>query len=219
MIKGAIMSEQKKYVIDTQVWKTFVHTYKISDKQQKQFKQFIDLLLQENKKYNLTAITSIKEFVLDHLYDSLSPEKVADMSQYGSIGDVGTGGGLPGIPLAILYPDKKFHLIETNKKKITFLEFVCEKIGLSNVTMHSIDWRTFLRSKDLEIDLFVSRASITVKELLRIYKPSSFYKESTLMYWASQHWAPESKEGETHLKESKTYFVGTKKRALAIFRP
>lgn len=219
MIKDAIMSEQKKYVIDTQVWKTFVHTYKISDKQQKQFKQFVDLLLQENKKYNLTAITSIKEVVLDHLYDSLAPSKEVDMEQYQSIGDVGTGGGFPGIPLAILYPEKQIHLVETNKKKIAFLELVCEKVGLENVTTHSIDWRTFLRSQDLTIGLFVSRASISVRELLRIYKPSSFYKESTLIYWASQHWKPESKEGEAHVKESKTYFVGTKKRVLAIFRP
>ena len=213
------MSEQKKYVIDTQVWKTFVHTYKISDKQQKQFKQFIDLLLQENKKYNLTAITSMKEVILDHLYDSLAPSKTIDMAAYKSIGDVGTGGGFPGVPLAILYPEKSIHLIETNKKKIAFLELVSEKLGLKNVTTHSIDWRTFLRNQDLDIDLFVSRASITVKELVRIYKPSSFYKESTLVYWASQHWKPESKEGKVHLKESKTYFVGTKKRALAIFLP
>ena len=63
------MLEQKKYVINEQVWKTFVNTYKVSDKQQKQFKQFIDLLLQENKKYNLTAIVSIKDIILDHLYD------------------------------------------------------------------------------------------------------------------------------------------------------
>jgi 16S rRNA (guanine(527)-N(7))-methyltransferase RsmG len=213
------MSEQKKYVIDEQVWKTFVHTYTISDMQQKQYKQFIDLLLQENKKYNLTAITSIKDIILDHLYDSLAPSKIDQMEKYRSIGDVGTGGGFPGIPLAILYPDKKIHLIETNNKKIAFLELVCEKLGLENVVMHNLDWRTFLRSKDLEIDLFVSRASVAVEELLRIYKPSSFYKTSTLMYWASQHWKLDSKDGEAYLKESKTYFVGTKKRILALFRP
>ena len=107
------MLEQKKYVINEQVWKTFVNTYKVSDKQQKQFKQFIDLLLQENKKYNLTAIVSIKDIILDHLYDSLAVVQSHDMNLYKSIGDVGTGGGFPGIPLAILYPEKQFHLIET----------------------------------------------------------------------------------------------------------
>jgi 16S rRNA (guanine527-N7)-methyltransferase len=211
------MSEPKKYVLDQQIWKTFVHTYKISDKQQKQCKQFIDLLLQENKKYNLTAITSINNVILDHLYDALAVAKSHDMEKYSSIGDVGTGGGFPGIPLAILYPEKQIHLIETNRKKITFLEIVAEKLGLKNITTHNIDWRTFLRSQDLEIDLFVARASLTVKELLRIYKPSSFYKNADLIYWASQHWTPE-KGQEALVKDSHSYFVGTKKRLLVTFR-
>ena len=212
------MLEQKKYVINEQVWKTFVNTYKVSDKQQKQFKQFIDLLLQENKKYNLTAIVSIKDIILDHLYDSLAVVQSHDMNLYKSIGDVGTGGGFPGIPLAILYPEKQFHLIETNQKKVAFLALVAEKLDLTNISFHNLDWRTFLRSEELEIDLFIARASLTVKELLRIYKPSSFYKNAHLLYWASQHWTAESGE-ESYIKERYSYFVGTKKRSLITFRP
>ena len=189
------MSEQKKYAVDQPVWKTFVNTYDISDTQQRQYKQYVDLLLQENKKYNLTAITSMKQVVLDHLYDSLSIAKTHDMSLYTSIGDVGTGGGFPGVPLAILYPEKTVHLIEASDKKIGFPgnEFA-KKLGLSNIVFYNIDWRTFLRKEDLSIDLFIARASLPIKELLRIYKPSSFYKTSTLVYWASQHWKPESGE-------------------------
>jgi 16S rRNA (guanine(527)-N(7))-methyltransferase RsmG len=212
------MLEQKKYVLDEQVWKTFVNTYKISDKQQKQFKHFIDLLLQENKKYNLTAIVSVNTIILDHLYDSLAIAKSHDMDAYKSIGDVGTGGGFPGVPLAILYPEKQVHLIETSEKKIAFLALVAEKIGLTNLVFHNIDWRTFLRSQNLPIDLFVARASLPVKELLRIYKPSSFYKQSDLVYWASQHWTAEANE-QSLIKDQHSYFVGTKKRSLVTFRP
>lgn len=211
------MSEKRKYVIDEQIWKTFVHTYDISDKQQRQFKQFVDLLLQENKKYNLTAITSIKDIVLDHLYDSLAVSKSYDMSKYQSIADVGTGGGFPGIPLAIAFPEKTVHLIETSQKKIAFLQIVADSLGLTNLVFHNIDWRTFLRKQDLKIDLFIARASLSVKELLRIYKPSSFYRDADLIYWASQYWEPEKGE-EPFVKSRHDYFVGKKKRSFITFR-
>lgn len=103
----------------------------ISSSESEQLLQYLSLLLKWNKAFNLTAITEPQEALDLHLVDSVavSPQ----IQAYDSLLDVGTGGGLPGIPLAILNPDKQFTLLDTNSKKTRFLKQTVFELGLSNV--------------------------------------------------------------------------------------
>ncbi len=85
----------------------------------KQMWQFLELLQQWNRVFSLTAIQSLDDMVAYHILDSLSLAPKIQLSQF--ILDIGTGAGLPGIPLALYYPDKSFVLLDSNKKKLDFL--------------------------------------------------------------------------------------------------
>jgi len=96
---------------------------------------FIDLLLETNRMFNLTAVKDPSEAWTRHILDSLS--LIPCISQEGALHvvDVGSGGGLPGIPLAITMPETTFTLVESTKKKALFLSDVTEQLGLDNVTV------------------------------------------------------------------------------------
>ncbi len=92
--------------------------------------RFQSLLLRWNKSYNLTAITDPAEVVTHHLIDSLSIQPFLHSDH---IADIGSGGGLPAIPLAILNPDRHFTLVESSQKKVNFLRQATIELGLDNV--------------------------------------------------------------------------------------
>ncbi|MBI2345177.1 16S rRNA (guanine(527)-N(7))-methyltransferase RsmG [Candidatus Dependentiae bacterium] len=211
------MSISSKYDFKTTgAWRIFVNAYQISEKQQVQFEKYGSLLLEENEKYNITAITLVSEIVEDHFFDSLAPLKLYPMSEVKNLVDVGSGGGFPGIPLAIMCPNVQFNLVEVNLKKVYFLNLVVQELGLENVTVHTYDWRTFLRKYKGLADLFIARASLQVDELLRIFKPSSQFKSATFIYWASKKWVPTLEEKE-YLNRCLSYMVGQKERQLCFF--
>ena len=99
--------------------------------QRDQLLAYLELLISWNKAYNLTAIRDPAQMVALHLLDSLTvlPHVTGE-----HLIDVGTGAGLPGIPLAIMYPDKQFTLLDSNGKKTRFLFQVRCHLGLTNVT-------------------------------------------------------------------------------------
>jgi 16S rRNA (guanine527-N7)-methyltransferase len=94
---------------------------------------YIDLLAKWNRTYNLTAIREPERMVSHHLVDSLA---VLTHLPPGRLVDVGTGGGLPGIPIAIAQPDRQVALNDSNHKKGAFLQQAVIELGLSNVTVH-----------------------------------------------------------------------------------
>ena len=102
----------------------------VSDEQQHQLIEFIQQLIRWNQAYNLTAIRDPEQMVIKHLLDSLS---IAPLLQGDDILDVGTGPGIPGIPLAILYPNKKFHLLDSNGKKIRFIVQTAAQMKLNGI--------------------------------------------------------------------------------------
>lgn len=102
----------------------------LSDMQVDQLLSFIQLLVRWNKKFNLTAIRDPEQMVIKHILDSLT---VAPYLQGDSILDVGTGAGIPGIPLSILYPEKQFHLLDSNGKKIRFIVQAIMELKLTRV--------------------------------------------------------------------------------------
>ena len=102
----------------------------LSDDQIEKNLTYLRLLLETNQEYNLTSITDTKEAIIKHLLDSLS---IYELLEGETIADIGSGGGTPGIPLAIAFPKKQFLLVESKQKKTTFLVGVVKKLKLNNV--------------------------------------------------------------------------------------
>ena len=102
----------------------------LSDDQTEKNLNYLRLLLKTNQEYNLTGITDTKEAIIKHLLDSLS---IHDLLEGDTVADIGSGGGTPGIPLAIAFPKKQFLLIESKQKKAAFLVEAVNQLKLKNV--------------------------------------------------------------------------------------
>ena len=198
-----------------QIWQSFFEQFRLSEKQKTQFLLYARLLQMHNQEINLTTLTTDQEIVRDHFQDSLALSLISDIT-FKHIADVGAGAGFPGIPLKIFYPDIQLTLIEVIGKKVNFLNQVITELNLTQTIVSDLDWRTFLRKTSYDIDLFCARASLPISELLRMFKPSCFYKNARLVYWASQHWQPNSVEKEYLLTED-FYQLNAKKRRLVFF--
>lgn len=112
-----------------------------------------------NKAYNLTAITDPEEQVYKHIIDSLS---VREFIQGSTICDVGTGAGFPGVPLAIFLPEKQFTLVDSNQKKIIFIQQTVKKLDLHNV--HAIHQR--IETLTEKFDVIISRAFSSLHDFI-----------------------------------------------------
>lgn len=184
---------------------------------QAHFRTYLVELLSHNEQFNITAITGIKEALQDHFKDSLSIRSYIKQHGITSIADVGAGGGFPSIPLKLYFPHLSVILIEVNNKKAHFLNNMIDALQLSNTTVYTQDWRTFLRKTDFSIDLFCARASLSIEELTRLFKPGCVYNEATLAYWASRLWQPTEKQ-QPMIVEQMTYQIESKERRLVFFK-
>jgi 16S rRNA (guanine(527)-N(7))-methyltransferase RsmG len=191
--------------------------YTLTTAQTSQLDRYLELLIEWNKKFNLTAIIDPTAIIQSHFDDSLALAQYIDFTTIHSTADIGTGAGFPGIPLKILFPHLKTVLIEVNNKKRSFLAHIAEELTLDNITIYPFDWRTFLRTTNYPIDYFFARASLQPEELVRIFKPSSPYKNATLVYWASQQWKPEKIEAPFIEKEV-FYTIDSIQRKFVFFK-
>ena len=105
------------------------------NKQLNLFMDFMDLMLDWNKKINLTAITEPYEVITKHFIDSLTPLKYIEKYnlELNKVLDLGTGGGFPGIPLKIMVSDMNLLLADSLKKRVIYLQEVCHKLGFEDV--------------------------------------------------------------------------------------
>ncbi len=110
----------------------------LTDVQKKQMEALYGLYSDWNSKINVISRKDIEHLYLHHVLHSLAIHKWVTFKPKTKILDVGCGGGFPGIPLAILYPEVKFHLVDSVRKKLTVVKEVASSIGLKNVrTTHS----------------------------------------------------------------------------------
>jgi 16S rRNA (guanine527-N7)-methyltransferase len=135
--------------------------FSITPEAQNQLLQYVDLLIKWNRAYNLTAIRDPKDILTKHILDSLS---IAPHVTGTRLLDIGSGAGLPGIPLAILNPDLPITLLDSNGKKTRFLTQVKASLNLHNVTI--IQSRVEAYQPSFHFDCIVSRAFATMSETL-----------------------------------------------------
>lgn len=102
----------------------------IDEDQKSKFSKYYSLLLEKNKVMNLTRITDEEEIIIKHFVDSLMIAKVVEMEKIGSLIDVGTGAGFPGIPIKIMWPEIKVTLLDSLDKRVGFLQEVIEELDL-----------------------------------------------------------------------------------------
>ena len=119
-----------------------------------QFKKLNELYQDWNLKINVVSRKDIDEIYLRHVLHSLGIAKIQKFNPGASILDAGTGGGFPGIPLAILFPETQFHLVDSIGKKIKVVEEVSEGLGLKNVKITN----DRVENVDGQYDFIVSRA-------------------------------------------------------------
>jgi 16S rRNA (guanine527-N7)-methyltransferase len=134
----------------------------LSDHVQHQLINFLHLLVKWNRAYNLTAVRQPEQMVTRHLLDSLV---IGPYIQGPRILDVGTGAGLPGIPLALAYPNCQFTLLDSNGKKIRFVTQAVAELGLVNVDV--VQSRVEAYQPASRFDTVTARAYSSIEELVK----------------------------------------------------
>jgi 16S rRNA (guanine527-N7)-methyltransferase len=126
-----------------------------------------------NEKINVISRRDIDNLYERHVLHSLSIAKFIQFNNAAKILDLGTGGGFPGVPLAIMFPTSRFHLVDSIGKKLKVIEAVKEAIGLTNVfTFHSR-----VEQMEFQYDFIVSRAVAPISDLLQWTKGKYFSKD------------------------------------------
>lgn len=138
----------------------------LSETQKKQFEALYDLYLDWNSKINVISRKDIENLYTHHILHSLAIARLIQFSDSTQIMDVGTGGGFPGVPLAILFPKCKFLLVDSIGKKIKVASEISSAIGLKN-----IDFR-HTRAEEVkeQFDFVVSRAVMPLPDLVKIIR-------------------------------------------------
>ena len=134
----------------------------VTSKQLGMFRQYLVLLDKWNQVYNITSVTPKSMWVSTHLYDSCS---IISSLPSGFLLDIGTGGGFPGLPIAIAQPERDVVLLDRSEKKTTFLKQVVIELGLKNVVIETSRIESYGRLK--QFDVIVSRAFSELKIFLR----------------------------------------------------
>ena len=134
----------------------------LTEEKLEKLNKFYNLLIEWNKKINLTRIEKEDEVYLKHFYDSLTIAKVVDLSEIKTLCDIGTGAGFPGIVLKIFYPNLKITLIDSLQKRVNYLNEIIKDLGLDNIEAIHV------RGEDSkgQYDVVTSRAVANIEKLL-----------------------------------------------------
>jgi len=157
----------------------------LTPEQVERFSALENLYKTWNSKINLVSRKDIDNLYEKHVLHSLSIAPVFNFSAGTEIIDIGTGGGFPGIPLAIFFPEVKFHLVDSIAKKIMVVRDVVNKTGLTNVTTGQIRVEDV---KDRKFDFVVSRAVAPLKEMWKWSKPLLKNRQSAPDNYREGNW-------------------------------
>ncbi|MFL9485501.1 16S rRNA (guanine(527)-N(7))-methyltransferase RsmG [Chitinophagaceae bacterium LWZ2-11] len=133
-----------------------------TEEQRKQFAALEELYKDWNAKINVISRKDIDQIYLHHVLHSLSIAAIADFTPGMNVIDIGCGGGFPGVPLAIFFPEVKFHLVDSIAKKLKVVEGVCEGAGIKNITTQHTRAEEI---KNKKFEFAVSRAVAPLKDL------------------------------------------------------
>ncbi|MEB8330249.1 16S rRNA (guanine(527)-N(7))-methyltransferase RsmG [Flavobacteriaceae bacterium KMM 6897] len=170
----------------------------LTNEQKEQFTKLQELYQDWNQKINVVSRKDIDELYLRHVLHSLAIAKVQQFNPGTTVLDVGTGGGFPGIPLAILFPETHFTLVDAIGKKIKVVEEVVQGLGINNVTAKN------MRVEELkgQYDFIVSRAVAAMPTFVhwvkgRIKKNSVHERRNGILYLKGGDLAEELKDYKT----------------------
>ena len=146
----------------------------LTDRQQMQFERYFELLVEWNKKINLTAITEKKEVYLKHFYDSIAPILQGRIkNQNIKLLDIGAGAGFPSLPMKILYPALDVTVIDSLNKRILFLNHLADELDLEKVHFYHGRAEDFAQDKDFraQFDIVTARAVARMQILAELTIP------------------------------------------------
>ena len=146
----------------------------LTEEQRKQFAALYELYIDWNSKINVISRKDIENLYDPHVLHSLG---IARIIRFRAVMDLGTGGGFPGIPLAILFPDTKFHLVDSIGKKVRVATEVANAIGLKNVTFR----HARAEEEKQTFDFVVSRAVMPLADLIKIIRKNISPKQQNAL--------------------------------------
>lgn len=157
----------------TELVKFLEMTGRYSDEVMEKLMGYMHGIISWNEKINLTNLTEEDEFIEKHYIDSLLLWNSESFKKADKIIDVGTGGGFPGVPLAILYPEKEFVLLDSLKKRLNIIDSLTHELGINNVTTFHGRAEDAAKQKDMReaFDLCVSRAVANLTSLSELCIP------------------------------------------------
>ena len=140
--------------------------------------QHLDLIVEANQVLNLTRILGVREAAIKHVLDSVMPWRL--FSGAAVVVDVGTGAGLPGIPLALVLPDTRFILLESVQKKTRFVEFAIATLGIENATALPLRAEDWLKLNPA--DIVTARAMAPLERAIPLFAPALKLGTRALLY-------------------------------------